>query len=390
MHLSVIIVNYNVKYYLEQCLLSVVRSACRANLEWEAFVVDNASSDDSVAYLEARFPKSEFPMVHFISNAGNVGFSRANNQAVKLAKGDYILFLNPDTIVSETTFSDVFAFVKDKDKVGAVGAKMLSDRGQFALESRRALPTPWVSFCKMSGLTALFPKSKTFGRYYEGYLDKEQPNPIEILSGAFMLASRKAIEECGSFDETFFMYGEDIDLSYRFIKQGYQNYYVPTPIVHYKGESTHKSSYRYAHVFYEAMLIFFRKHYGHLSWVFTFPIKCAIIFRALITIIQQQVYAIFPSETGRLSFAYFGSKENFALAEQLAQKWQIQLEYLGENLPTEVSLTAAKQCTHILIDTATVEYSAAFAMFEKSEHRQAMAYFYPQSMKIITGSFIYV
>ena len=389
MQLTVIIVNYNVKHYVEQCLRAVVRAAERAEAEWEAYVVDNASQDGSKEHFEKTFPQADFPMIHCIYNARNVGFSRANNQAVKQAKGDYVLFLNPDTVVAESVFLDLFGFFKKQERVGAVGVKMLNDCGVFAQESRRAMPTPWVSFCKMSGLTALFPASKTFGKYYVGSLDKEQPCEVEILSGAFMLASCAALAECGSFDEDFFMYGEDIDLSYRFIKHGYKNFYLPSPILHYKGESTHKSSYRYAHVFYEAMLIFFRKHYGHLSWFFTFPIKCAIVFKALLTILQQQVRSIQPSAEDKLSFAYVGSQANYRVAQELAGKWQISLTDMGAVFSEAVLAEGGVRFTHILIDTSVVSYEAALRGFEKSDHRQSMAFFYPQEAKIVTGTAIY-
>ncbi len=389
MHLSVIIVNYNVKHYVKQCLCAVTRAAERAAIEWEAFVVDNASQDGSMDYFRECFPEADYPMIHFVYNARNVGFSRANNQAVKMARGEYILFLNPDTIVAESAFLRLFEFVCQRERVGAVGVKMLNDCGVFAQESRRSMPTPWVSFCKMSGLTSLFPRSRVFGKYYAGYLDKEQSSEIEILSGAFMMASREALEVCGSFDEDFFMYGEDIDLSYRFVKNGYKNFYVPVPILHYKGESTHKSSYRYAHVFYEAMLIFFRKHYGHMSGFFTFPIKCAIIFKALLTIVQQQVRSIYPAAEERLHFAYFGSEQNYQLAQQLASKWQISLVNKGDSLPEKLNLESGEKFTHALIDTSVISYEAALQSFERSNHRHLMAFFYPQEAKIITEAAVY-
>ena len=238
MQLSVIIVNYNVKCYLEQCLHSVRRAS--EGLQVEVFVVDNLSTDGSVAYLRERFPE-----VTFIENTENVGFARANNQAIRLSTGEYVLLLNPDTIVTEHTLADMVRFMNLHPEAGGAGAYMLRTDGTFALESRRGLPTPFVAFCKMSGLASLFPRSRVFGRYYMRYLDEQQSSEIEIISGACMLLRRAALDRVGLLDEDFFMYGEDIDLSYRILKGGYKNYFIPTRMLHYKGESTVKSSYRY-------------------------------------------------------------------------------------------------------------------------------------------------
>ena len=243
MKLSVVIVNYNVKHFLEQCLCSVCKAVGNVSSA-EVIVVDNASSDGSVEYLEKRFPD-----VVFIASNENLGFARANNLAIKQSKGEYILLLNPDTIVAENTFVHFVDFMDKHPDAGACGAYMLHTDGTFALESRRGLPTPFVAFCKMSGLTSLYPKSRVFGRYYMCYLDEFEVNPVEIISGAYMFLRREALEKVGLLDEDFFMYGEDIDLSYRILKGGYQNYFLPSPILHYKGESTKKSSYRYTHTF---------------------------------------------------------------------------------------------------------------------------------------------
>ena len=283
--LSVIIVNYNVKYYLEQCLESVHRAS--QGLQVETFVVDNLSSDGSIAYLRERFPE-----VAFIENKENVGFARANNQAIRMSSGKYVLLLNPDTIVTEHTFSDFIHFMDSHPEAGGAGAYMLRADGTFAPESRRALPTPFVAFCKMSGLAALFPKSRLFGRYYMRYLDENEVNEIEIISGAFMFLRREALDKVGLLDEDFFMYGEDIDLSYRLLQGGWKNYYLPCLILHYKGESTEKSSYRYVHVFYEAMLIFFNKHYGKRYRLLGQIIRLAVYARALVDMWQRFVQRV--------------------------------------------------------------------------------------------------
>ena len=282
MKLSVVIVNYNVKHYLEQCLNSVCK-AVGSVPSAEVIVVDNASSDGSVEYIKERFPD-----INLIASDKNLGFARANNLAIRQSKGEYVLLLNPDTIVAENTFAHFVDFMDKNPDAGACGAYMLHTDGTFALESRRGLPTPFVAFCKMSGLTSLFPKSHIFGRYYMRYLNECEINPIEIVSGAYMFLRREALDKAGLLDEDFFMYGEDIDLSYRILKSGYQNYFVPSPILHYKGESTEKSSYRYTHTFYQAMQLFFRKHYSHYSIMVSLPISLAIWGRALFAYIGNQ------------------------------------------------------------------------------------------------------
>ena len=390
MQISIIIVNYNVKYYIEQCLRSVFSSISAAGLEAEVFVVDNASTDQSVDYLHQRFPQADFPNLHIIANARNVGFSRANNQAVHLASGKYILFLNPDTLITAETLGKCFQFAEQQANFGTLGVKMLSSDGTFAKESRRGLPTPWVSFCKMSGLTLLFPKSKIFARYYLSFLDKEKPANIEIISGAFMFVSNKALQQCGSFDEDFFMYGEDIDLSYRIIEGGFQNFYLPLPILHYKGESTQKSSYRYVHVFYEAMLIFFRKHYGSLSSFFTVPIKCAIIIRALIALIRQQVGNLFPQKEPELTFGFVGSKETYASLLPLAEKWLLTIEHLSEERIT--SLSSAEIPAHInqlIFDAEGYTTDEVLRLFEQSNHKRYLSIFSPKAGVLVTGSEVF-
>jgi O-antigen biosynthesis protein len=278
--LSIIIVNYNVKYFLEQALLSV-RKACK-DLDAEIFVVDNNSVDGSAGMVKEKFPE-----VNLIVNDINQGFSKANNQAIELAKGRYILLLNPDTVVEEDTFLKVTAFMDQHPEAGGLGVKMIDGAGNFLPESKRGLPSPKVAFFKVFGLSALFPRSRTFGRYHLSYLDKDQVHEVEILSGAFMLLRKEALDKTGLLDESFFMYGEDIDLSYRLILAGYKNYYFPhTSIIHYKGESTKKSSINYVFVFYNAMIIFARKHFSkNNAKLFSTLINFAIYLRAGIAIL---------------------------------------------------------------------------------------------------------
>lgn len=281
MKLSVIIVNYKVKHYLEQCLRSVAEAS--RGIAVEVIVVDNASGDGSVEYLRERFPD-----VTIIASEENLGFARANNLAIRNSHGQYVLLLNPDTIVAEETFIDFITFMDSTPDAGGCGAYMLHTDGSFAPESRRGLPTPFVAFCKMSGLASLLPKSRTFGRYYMRYLNENEVNRIEIMSGAFMFLRRDSLDKAGLLDEDFFMYGEDIDLSYRILKAGYNNYFLPSRILHYKGESTVKSSYRYVHTFYRAMELFFNKHYAHYSILLSLPIKLAIWGRAMLAYAGNQ------------------------------------------------------------------------------------------------------
>jgi GT2 family glycosyltransferase len=269
MKLSVVIVNYNVKYYLEQCLDSLVKSV--KNIDSEVFVVDNCSADDSVSCL-----KPKFPTVRFMENIENVGFSRANNQAIKLSKGEFVLLLNPDTVVGESTMENVCRFMDAHPQVGALGVKMIDGYGDFLPESKRGFPTPWNSFTKIAGLGKMFPYSKTFGGYHLRYLNENGVHKIESLAGAFMLLRREAIRKAGSLDDGFFMYGEDIDLSFRIKQAGFDVYYLPEPIIHYKGEST-KKDIKYVKRFYEAMLIFFNKHYPDSNRLFKMFIRMAIV-----------------------------------------------------------------------------------------------------------------
>ena len=278
MKLTVIIVNYNVKYYLEQCLTSVRRAI--GGLETEVVVVDNHSHDGSVEYLRSRFPE-----VTFIESNHNLGFARANNMAIRQSRADYVLLLNPDTLVGEQVLTDVIAFMDEHPKAGAAGVQMLKVNGEKANESRRGLPTPMTAFYKMTGLCRRYPRHPRFGHYYMGYLPWDEPARIEVVSGAFMMIRRSVLDEVGLLDEDFFMYGEDIDLSYRILKGGYENWYVPVRIVHYKGESTEKSSFRYVHVFYKAMLIFFRKHYGTMVFWLGIPIRMAIYAKAAMALV---------------------------------------------------------------------------------------------------------
>jgi len=270
MKLSVVIVSYNVRHYLDECLESVQKAL--EGVEAEVFVVDNASTDDTMSVLPQKYT-----WVRFIASEENLGFSRGNNIAIRQATGEYVLLLNPDTNVAEHTLREAVRFMDEHPQAGGAGVMMLNGDGTRAPESRRAIPTPWVSALKMLGFTK---------RYYMSHLPWDEPCRIEVISGAFSLLRHAALDKVGLLDEDFFMYGEDIDLSYRLLKSGYENWYLPLPITHYKGKSTRKTDYRYVHVFYQAMLIFFRKHYSHLGIFYTLPVKMAIYFRAFIALMD--------------------------------------------------------------------------------------------------------
>lgn len=392
MQVSIIIVSYNVRHYLRQCLDSVFRSTESAGVECEIFVVDNHSFDGSAEYIAAScaaYMDGRHPLIrlYIIANRRNVGFGRANNQAVRRSTGKYVLFLNPDTIITERTLADCLREAEKEERLGAIGVKMLRSDGRFAFESRRGLPTPWTAFCKMTGLSTLFPKSKCFGKYYLRYLDDEKVTPIEIVSGAFMFCSRKALETCGDFDESFFMYGEDIDLSYRFLKSGFRNLYVPTPILHYKGESTHKNSFRYVHVFYQAMLIFFRKHFPASSLALSVPVHVAIYTQAFFTLIRQQLQAfaryLSPGQYRRpISVLYIGSEKSYADIAGKQESWGIKLSY-SPTIPrhSDANIVAFSAETH--------SYEQILDVMRNSDHRSHIGTYFASTGVLIMGNEIY-
>jgi len=287
MDLSIVIVSYNVNYFLEQCLHAVEKAS--KNCKAEIFVVDNNSVDGSAQMVAGKFPR-----VKLIANPDNRGFARANNQAIKLASGRYMLLLNPDTLVQEDTFDSCIRFMDSQPDAGCLGVKMIDGKGNYLPESKRALPSPRVAFYKIFGLSSLFPRSETFGRYHLGFLDKDKIHDVEVISGAFMFLRKSALEKTGLLDESFFMYGEDIDMSYRITQAGYRNVYYPlTTIIHYKGESTKRGSINYVVLFYKAMIIFARKHYTrNTARNYALFINAAIYFRAALSILQRFLMGI--------------------------------------------------------------------------------------------------
>lgn len=280
--LSIVIVNYNVRYFLENCLHSVI--AAIKGIDAEIIVVDNASKDDSQTMMADVFPE-----IKYLYLENNVGFSKGNNVGIEASTGAYVLLLNPDTVVQEDTFRKCLDFLDNNPNTGGLGVKMIDGNGNFLPESKRGMPTPIAAFYKIFGLSTLMPKSRVFGKYHLGFLDENEIHDVDILSGAFMMMRRSALEKVGLLDETFFMYGEDIDLSYRITKGGYKNFYFPkTAIVHYKGESTKKGSLNYVFVFYRAMIIFSKKHFdSNQASIFNLIINLAIYFRAFLALIWR-------------------------------------------------------------------------------------------------------
>jgi GT2 family glycosyltransferase len=332
MDLSIIIVNYNVKYFLEQCLHAVSRAIAR--IEAEIIVVDNCSADGSVQMISERFPQ-----VNLIVNTSNNGFARANNQAIQRATGKYILLLNPDTVVQEDTFVSCLDYMNANPNAGCLGVKMIDGKGKYLPESKRALPTPLVAFYKVFGLSALFPRSKRFARYHLGFLNRDQINKVDVISGAFMFIRKSVLDKTGMLDEEFFMYGEDIDLSYRITKEGYDNVYFPnTTIIHYKGESTKKSSINYVLIFYRAMIIFARKHFNEATFrYYSLFIHFAIYFRAGLSIFTRffaglitPLFDAFVAYTGFYVFLPFWEKHHFG------EPTYYPPEYLGMVVPAYI------------------------------------------------------
>lgn len=329
MVLSVIIVNYNVKYFLEQCLCSVQKAV--AAIDAEILVIDNNSADGSVEYLQPLFPT-----IKFLTNEKNDGFGKANNRALQFARGKYILFLNPDTIVGEDCFTDCIAFLENTLDAGAVGIRMIDGSGRFLPESKRSFPSLVSSFYKLVGLATVFPSSKNFNRYALGWLDKNKTHQVEVLAGAFMLVKKEVLDTTNGFDESFFMYGEDVDLSFRIQKAGYTNYYLgQKAIIHFKGESSRKGSSSYTRMFYNAMNVFVKKHYTrHNAALFSAFIQFALAFSAFISftgsVLRQITFMREREGKGKQQHTLIiGTKEEYQQVVQLLQSSGSQKTIIG-------------------------------------------------------------
>mgnify|MGYP006372419529 CR=1 FL=1 len=390
MKLSVVIVSYNVSHYLLQCLDSLQRAL--RGIDGEVIVVDNHSRDNSVALVHQAHPE-----VKVIENLHNLGFSKANNIALRQAKGEYALLLNPDTIVADNTIRDCIAFLDLHPDAGAAGVMMLNADGTVAPESRRGVPTPLTSFYKLSGLCRMFPRSPRFGRYYLGHLPWHTPQQIDIVSGAFCMLRRSVLDKVGLLDEDYFMYGEDIDLSYRILKQGATNWYLPYPILHYKGESTQKSSFRYVHVFYQAMLIFFRKHFSHLGLLVTLPIKTAIWFKALVALVamltnrMRRSLGFVDRHSDCSSFQYlcFGSRSMVSSCGEILGKHGLRWSSYDSSDPIYINKVATAQTepSVIVLDPQRFSFAAMLSIMRQTANSAVfLGTFQPFTKSIITSN----
>ena len=280
--LSIVIVNYNVKEFLSQCLDSIYQS--KTDYGFEVIVVDNQSSDSGEAEILSQFPK-----VRWINNDENLGFGKANNVGFQAAQGTYTLILNPDTVLRSDTLEKSIDYLKSHPEVGGLGIQGIDGSGRFLPESKRALPTPLVALWKISGLSALFPTSKTFAKYHLGHLSKDENHEVDILVGCYMMVPTKLLLEVGGFDPRYFMYGEDIDLSYELQKTGKKNiYFSESKIIHYKGESTKRGSLNYVRMFYQAMILFAQKQFsGGAAWAYKSLIYFGIYLRAGLAVVAR-------------------------------------------------------------------------------------------------------
>ena len=394
MKLSVVIVNYNVSHYLLQCVDSL--SHALRGTDSEVIVVDNHSRDNSVTLLRQYHPE-----VRIVENLHNLGFAKANNIAIRQSRGEYVLLLNPDTIVSESVVKGVISFLDSHPEAGSAGVRMLNADGTVAPESRRGVPTPMTAFYKLSGLCGMFPNSRRFGRYYLGHLPWDSPQQIEVVSGAFCMLRTSVLKKVGLLDEDYFMYGEDIDLSYRILKSGATNWYVPETILHYKGESTHKSSFRYVHVFYQAMHIFFRKHFSHLGLFISIPIKTAIIVKAssalLLMLTERMRLSLgFARRNNGLTagpMLFVGSDSMVATCREISNKHGLEATLCICSSLNEVSSCVDRlsdetgKALTVVFDPEKFDYGSMLSFVSDNHMRNiSLGVFQPSTSSIITQS----
>ena len=397
MKLTVIIVSYNVRHYVEQCLNSLYRAL--NGIEAEIYVVDNHSRDDTVEALTRSYPD-----VNLVASNHNLGFARANNIAVKQSESEYVLLINPDTFVGEGVISECLKFMDEHADAGALGVRRIDSNGNVAQESRRGLPTPMTAFYKMCGLCKRFPNNTRFGKYYMGYLPWDKPVEIEVVSGAFFMMRRDSLEKVGLLDEDFFMYGEDIDLSYRLLKAGLHNWYYPATILHYKGESTQKSSFRYVHVFYEAMFIFFRKHFGNMSWLLSIPIKTAIFFKASVAALalawgrMRKALGFYKSRDRYPDYVFIGRECAIKNCRRISRKMGLNARFFtadstslpeGHNAIKEVCNINTP--TYVVYDIDAYSYEEILKIFSTNPLKNlSIGTFDMRSNKIITNKEVLV
>lgn len=374
MQLSVIILNYNVRYFLEQCVLSVQEAI--ADLDAEIIVVDNNSSDDSCLMIKTRFPE-----VKLIENKENFGFPKGNNIGVEQASGKYICILNPDTVVAEDTFIKILAFAEEKQNLGIIGCKLIDGTGEFLPESKRGVPTPWVAFTKIFGLYKLFPKSKLFNRYYAQHLNENQTGKVDILVGAFMFLEKDLYQKLNGFDEECFMYADDIDLSYRALLLKKDNFYFhETTVLHYKGESTIKDEL-YMKRFQEAMNFFYQKHFKK-SWFFSFFIQAGSLVFSFVKMFQGK-----PKENP-LPESYILYSKNANLFEKLASILENKVSFLDfkeEKMVNSCLILKGKK-TEIILDNHYVSFKKCIKIIETLKDKNITFKIFPKRAGYIIGS----
>ena len=341
MDLSIIIVNYNVKEFLQNLLHSIEKAS--SNISKEIIIIDNASDDGSVEVI-----KEKFPSVKLIENKVNVGFGRANNQGLAIARGNYILFINPDCIVSEDTFSNMISFFENNSECGLAGCKILNFDGTLQLACRRSFPGPWTSFTKVTGLSNIFPKTRIFARYNLTYLDENKTHEVDAVSGSFMMIRKEVYEKVSGFDEQFFMYGEDLDLCYRIQKSGYKVFYVhSTQVIHYKGESTKRSNLDETKLFYDAMHLFVKKHLSSFPLV-ELILRTAIGFRKLFAFLGKRKLSLYTALT---DFIFFN------LSLFAAEKFYKSItDWVGFSADAYLIIYTVPALIHIFVSTLTGVY----------------------------------
>jgi len=367
--ISVVIVNYNVKYFLEQCILSV-QSASKG-LSVEIIVVDNNSTDGSCEMLQQKFAD-----LQLILNKENTGFSKANNQGVAIAKGAYVLILNPDTVIAEDTLSLILGFAKSKQNLGILGVKLIDGSGNFLPESKRGIPTPKVSFNKLFGFS-----SKQAGKYYATNLNENETGEVAILVGAFMFLKKAIYLEVEGFDEAYFMYGEDIDLSYKVLKKGYKNYYYAnTQVIHYKGEST-KKDIKYLRHFHGAMKIFYRKHFK-LNPIYDFVMSFGIqlwFFMKFLNFIRQKES---NHQIGKMM--YLG--EDKLVVDYLNENYSLINNDLADDFTQIKSTIKSNKVEGVVLDNNTISNKKIIQTLEALKNENTVFKIRPKSANFLIGS----
>ena len=395
MKLSVVIVNYNVKYFLAQCLHSLYKAL--QPFSAEVIVVDNASKDESQAYIQRLYPQ-----VQYIFNVENVGFARANNQALRLCKGEYVLLLNPDTILPEDNIQQVLDFMEEHPEAGACGVRMHSGEGNFLPESKRGYPSPEASFWRLSGLYRLFPNNPRFDAYYLSRFSPNEHHAVPVLAGAYMMMRRDAVVKAGLFDEDFFMYGEDIDLSCRIEEAGYTNYYLSYPILHYKGESTKKLSYRYVSVFYDAMHIFFRKrgqHYNFLSRSLVhggIHLQCGL--KMAVVAVHRSLLRFVPDREVTTRFVIFAHAASVEGIQKLITKHDLTgpHHFIISNersaaLGHDIVISQMHTFTHVVYDTRVFSYTKMLDLITNCQLKYVeLGVYHPKQHLLVTPGNNYI